>query len=160
MADGHIPYTRLTHDELAGLRGGHVPTPSTGRGAWLVAGGLGLVASVLSLVVVQLATGGARLSYWGMRATVHGFRSPPTQVIREATHGSGGGHGKGAGLAVIILVAVALVVFAFELLGAKLGLCLAIGLAAMIVTARRLDAPMPELAAVRRRSLGPPRRRR
>jgi hypothetical protein len=161
MADGHIPYTRLTHEELTGLRGGHVPTPSTGRGAWLVAGGLGLAASVLSLVFVQLATGGARLSYWGMRAAVRGFRSPPTQVIRDATHGSGGGgHGKGAGLAVIILVAVALVVFAFELLGAKLAVCLAIGLAAMIVTARRLDAPMPELAAARGRSLGPPRRRR
>jgi hypothetical protein len=158
--DGDIPYTRLTHEQLVGLRGGLL-RPSSGRGAWLVAGGSGLVLSVFSLLLVQLATGGARFSYWGMRAAFHGFRSPPVHVISQATHhGSSGGHGKGAGLAVIILVAVALVVFAFELLGAKLALCLAIGLAATILIARRLDAPMPQLANARRSSSGSHRRRR
>ena len=158
--DDHIPYTRLTHGELSGLRSGP-PTPSSARGTWLLAGGIGLVASVFSLLAVQLATGGARLSYWGMRAAFHGFRSPPVNVIHAATsHGSGGGHGKGGGLAVIILVAVALVIFAFEILGAKLALCLAIGLGAMIFVARRLDAPMPQLADAQRRLFGPPRRRR
>jgi hypothetical protein len=159
MSGEHIPYTRLTHGELSELRGPAAPPP--GRGAWVMAGALGLAASALSLVVVQLASGGARLSYWGMRATFHGFRSPPVHVLSQATHhGSGGAHGKGAVLAVIILVAVALVVFAFELLGAKLALCLAIGLATVIVTARRLDAPMPQLAGARRSRFAGPRRRR
>ena len=161
MSDQEIPYTRLRHDELQALPGGGLPAPSSGRGAWLVAAGTGLVASVFSLLVVQLATGGARFSYWGMRAAFHGFRSPPVHVISQATHhGSGGAHGKGAGLAVIILVAVALVVFAFELLGAKLALCLAIGLAATVLVARRLDAPMPQPASARGWSSGPRRRRR
>src|SRR4051794_37866754 len=48
MSDGEIPYTRLTHDELEALRGGGLPTPSSGRGAWLVAAGSGLVAAVCS----------------------------------------------------------------------------------------------------------------
>jgi hypothetical protein len=160
MSDEHIPYTRLTHGELQGLRAGIV-APSSGRGAWLIAGGCGLVASALSLLVVQLATGGARFSYWGMRAAFHGFRSPPTHLLGQAAHhGSSGGHGKGAVLAVIVLVAVALVVFAFELLGAKLALCLAIGLAATALMARRLDAPLPQVAGGRRSPFGASRRRR
>jgi hypothetical protein len=80
-------------------------------------------------------------------------------VLGAATHGSGG-HGKGAGLAVIILLAIALVVFASEILGAKLALCLAVGIGATILLARRMDAPMPQLAGARRFGPGPRRRRR
>jgi hypothetical protein len=161
MGDGQIPYTRLTRSELEALPSGGLPAPATGRGAWLLAGACGLGASLVSLLAVQLVSGGTRLSYWGMRAAFHGFRSPPLHVISQATqHGSSGAHGRGAGLAVIVLVAAALVLFAFELLGAKLAACLAIGLAVMVLLARRLDAPMPQLPVASRRGWGPPRRRR
>jgi hypothetical protein len=161
VSDGQIPYTRLTRSELEALPSGGLPAPSSGRGAWLLAGACGLGASLVSLLVVQVVSGGARLSYWGMRAAFHGFRSPPLHVISQATqHGSSGAHGRGAGLAVIILVLAALVLFAFELLGAKLAACLAIGLAVMVLLARRMDAPMPRLAiGSRSRWGGPPRRR-